>query len=106
MGFYEIIHECGDNNYCVSVGSTLDDFNSVEWKYCKKHKLPENRIQKYNISNFCKRYSRCSKYITCPFKIIKEQTNFRGLCFAKIQLFNIDLCDLNLQESKKIFFRI
>lgn len=42
MGFYECIYECGDGNYCVSIGSSLDNFESTSWIYCDKHKNCEN----------------------------------------------------------------
>lgn len=44
MGFYECIHDCGideegNNCYCVSIGSSLDNFQSTSWSIlCKKHK--------------------------------------------------------------------
>ena len=52
MGFYECIHDCEDQNYCVSIVSSLDDFQSTSWIFCEKHKLPENRIQIYNLFDF------------------------------------------------------
>lgn len=109
MGFYESIHDCGDDCYCVSIGSSLDDFKSESWIYCNKHTDKENRKKSYNTLNFKRRYSKSTDKASYDFEIVGTKTNAKGLKLAKIKIKshipaeNI-LKGMKLEESKKIYF--
>lgn len=108
MGFYETIYECGDNNYCVDIGSSLDNFQSHSWIFCDKHK--HNHKLYYNMYNFMRRYSKLPSIFSAEVKIIE----IKSIGFAnptkkliKLELVNTDINDINkwnLYESKKVYF--
>jgi hypothetical protein len=105
MGFYECVHYCGDNNYCVSIGSSLDNFYSTNWVFCPKHRSEENRNLIYNLCNFLRRYSKtfyCN--YTCRIKILETKINSKGTTLIKAELFGVNILDLKLENSRKNIF--
>lgn len=55
MGFYECVYDCGDDNYCVDMSSSLDNFKSCcLCLCCEKHKLKIGGKYKYNLSSLYK----------------------------------------------------
>lgn len=105
MGFYECVHDCGDNNYCVSIGSSLDNFSSTDWIFCPKHQSQENRNLTYNLCNFLRRYSKkfCRDHI-CKIKIVETKVNSKETTLIKAELFGVNVLDLKLENSRKIYF--
>jgi hypothetical protein len=105
MGFYECIHDCGEGNYCVSIACSLDGFESPpSWIFCNKHKGGVNRITDYNLLNFSRRYSNMLTHKSCRANILESKTSTKGVKLQKIELLNVDLKDLGLIESKKMYF--
>lgn len=105
MGFYECVHDCGDNNYCVSVGSSLDNFESTSWIYCPKHKSRKNRNLRYNLCNFIRRHAKTiGKCIYSKIKILQIKTNDKGVRLMKAELLDFDISTLGLIDSEKIYF--
>lgn len=104
MGFFETIHDCGDGNYCVSIVSSLDDFKSISWVHCQKHK---NNPKYYNIYNFLKRYSTNPFNFNTRINILDSKKNSRDKTLTKFELIDVSKEKLNefkLLESKKIYF--
>jgi len=102
MGFYDCIYDCGDGHYCVSIVSSLDNFQSTSWIYCDKHKH-EDRV--YDLFPFLRRYSKVAKHIWTRIQIVEQKFNAKGVRLSQVKLLDIpDLDALQLKESKKIFF--
>lgn len=106
MGFYECIHDCGDNCYCVSIGSSLDSFQSTSWIFCAKHKDPNNRKVYYDLTNFTRKFSNkmTRKYVTA--KVVDSKINARKISLVKLEL-NLSIDEFNkldLKDYKKLYF--
>lgn len=106
MGFYESIHDCGDNCYCVSIGSSLDNFESTSWIFCEKHKDSNNRKIYYDLTNFTRKFSNkmTRKYITA--KVVDLKFNTKKMSLVKLEL-NLSVDEFNkleLKDSKKLYF--
>lgn len=106
MGFYECIHDCGDNCYCVSIGSSLDNFESTSWIHCSKHKDPNNRSTYYDLTNFTRKFSDTMTKQKVTAKVIDKKLNAKNIMLIKLEL-NMttnEFAKLKLKESKKLFF--
>lgn len=104
MGFYECIYDCGDKNYCVSIGSSLDNFKSTSWIYCEKHIKCDKY---YDIFNFLRRYATNVKHHSTRIKVIDTKMNSKGIKLSKIELIDvteIKFKEFNLDDRKKILF--
>ena len=104
MGFYECVYDCGDDNYCVSICSSLDNFESSSWVLCPLHK---NVAKHYNLFKFLKRYSANPHSIWTQIKILESRPNQRNQTITKFELVNFPkekINELKLIESKKIYF--
>lgn len=132
MGFYENIYDCGDGDYCVDCGSSLDGFAS-SWimRTCKKHKLVKGVKLDLNITVFINTFrkihpeleaarARCAgdidyadlynigqTLVTIPVEFVeKRQTPVRGGSLEVVQLLasGTDLDVSLLDDQKKLFF--
>ena len=104
MGFYECVHDCDDDNYCVSISSSLDSFESISWIYCEKHKLSPNY---YDIFNFLRRYSQNPTHLFTRINIIETKQNHNKRDISKIELMDVTkkmFDNFKLNEMKKIYF--
>lgn len=92
-----------EGNYYVSIACSLDGFASPpSWIFCNKHKDCANRITDYNLLNFSRRYSNVPIHKSYRANILETST--KGIKLQKIELLNVDLKDLGLIESKKMYF--
>lgn len=63
MGFYECIHDCGDGEHCVSIGSSIDNFASTSWAIlCNKHKsIDVGSKFKYIFKSFIEKFKKSNR---------------------------------------------
>jgi hypothetical protein len=106
MGFYECVHDCGDNCYCVSIGSSLDNFESTSWIFCEKHKDPKNRKTYYDLTNFTRKFSNKMTRQKIMADTVSIKSNARGIILVKLELKMNEgqFGRLELKESKKLYF--
>uniref|UniRef100_A0A6C0BCW6 Uncharacterized protein n=1 Tax=viral metagenome TaxID=1070528 RepID=A0A6C0BCW6_9ZZZZ len=118
MGFYETIFNCEDGNYCVSIGSTYDDFHSkddLNWCIlCDKHRdIKIGSKFKYNFGLFIEKFEKRSLSSSNSLEdqdVIKdvEVVDMKDFTIKNgiitIIRFKTDLDLSNLDESKKINF--
>ena len=99
MGFYECIHDCGNDNYCVSIGSSLDNFESISWMFCDKHKLRKEMQCRYKLSQFLRRYSKSTSYT-----LVNVQIEDIFGKYVVMRIFNGGTLLPLLQPSNMIYF--
>jgi len=104
MGFYECIYEC----LCVDCGSSLDNFQGVDWmRICEKHQCIISNTFEYSLNRFIKKFKRrdtCIEKTNYDVEILDVvNVNVRG---GKIKLVKMktDLDCSQLDESKKITY--
>lgn len=106
MGFYECVYECGDGCYCVSIGSSLDNFESTSWIFCSKHKDPNSRKVYYDLTNFTRKFSNKITRTRVTAKVVDTKLNARNILLTKLEL-NLtpdEFNKLELKDSKKLYF--
>lgn len=106
MGFYECVHDCGDNCYCVSIGSSLDNFESTSWIHCSKHKDINNQSLFYDLTNFTRKFSDKMTQIHVTAKKIDSKLNAKDIMLIKLEL-NMtteEFAQLNLKDYRKLYF--
>lgn len=108
MGFYECIYDCGEDNYCVDCGSSLDNFSGSWWlSVCKKHELKVGGKFKYNLYEFIKKFTKTGESIQKNVYDVEilEIANVEVKCGRMtIVRMKTDLDCSKMNESKKIFY--
>lgn len=112
MGIYECVHDCGDGDFCVSIGSSLDGFKDTQWICCNKHKkiAPGSKF-KYNLTRFINQFSNENTYDNIYDVEVVDLKNMQ-IRDGTIQIVRFKLGTSfqdvmsNLIESRKINFSI
>lgn len=99
MGFYEIIHDCGNGNYCVSIGAA--DFNNCHWIRCKFHKEIRKKGSKfeYSLENFFRRYGFNRNRSYYNVEVVDSFSKYEVM-----RVFGAASISENLNPKKKIYF--
>lgn len=109
MGIYECLHNCGnsqnEDEFCVSVSSSLDMFESTDWPIkCKYHRnIQIGSRFKYNLADFILKFSSCPalNYIYDVEVVDIKDFVLRGKNI-KIIRFKVDMDFSKFIESRKI----
>lgn len=110
MGFYESIHDCGDGEYCVTIGSSIDNFSSIQHVItCSKCNPKIGSKFKYDLSEFIKKHSKNISDFTQKIYDIEvidyKPTEVKGGYLNVIRMKTNLNCNL-LNKSTQIFYTI
>ncbi len=103
MGFYELIYDCGDSNYCVDCVTSLD-FNAKPYflKICSKHKLEIGKVfVDYSLNDFIKKYSTKNYCKSGTVKVLDIKKH-KNMSLVKLEVEDFDISTLS--PSKIVYF--
>jgi hypothetical protein len=102
MGFYESIIDCGDECYCVTIGSSIDEFKTTSYIFCDKHKPEVGKKLQYNFHNFLLKNTKQKINCIKDVEIIdmKKESNYT---FIKLRVFDFNIKEMNLLEKNQLF---
>lgn len=108
MGFYECIYDCGDGDYCVEIGSSIDNFNNIDTVLtCDKHNLCIGSKFKNNLTNFIRKHGIRqvkNNSFNCEILDVKS-TKVKNGKLTVIQL-KTDLDCSSFKESSKLYYSV